>query len=319
MKKFPLILMATLAIIFFACDNTDDVEEIKPDNNVELNNTVSIIVETEEASEAAEEIADYEVDIFSFLESEYLQETSSKQGDGSGYNYGMYATEWQRYKGEHMPEITIEFGEDGRFPMTITINYGEETVLYNGTVISGVVKIEMTARPHTDGSVREVTYDLMIDSVDMNGNKRIEFTGEPRVTKKWESTSEITFTYPDGTELYRSAERTREWISGLDTKWDLSDDKVQITGSVTCVDTEQNEYSKVIDPENPLIRLGTCRFVVEGVVTFSQNGEDFAQFDYGDGECDNTAIYTYTNEEGEEVTEEVIIGKCKRKKKQNND
>lgn len=231
----------------------------------------------------------------------------------------MYATEWQRYKGEHMPEITIEFGEDGRFPMTITINYGEETVLYNGTVISGVVKIEMTARPHTDGAVREVTYDLMIDSVDMNGNKRIEFTGEPGVTKKWESTSEITFTYADGTELYRSAERTREWISGLDTKWDLSDDKVQITGSVTCVDTEQNEYSKIIDPENPLIRLGTCRVIVQGVVIFSQNGEEFAQFDYGDGECDNIATYTYINEEGEEVTEEVVIGKCKRKKKQNND
>lgn len=318
MKKLSFILLAGLAVSFFSCDNHDDVEEIKPEDQVVLNNDIETVISTEEASEVVMEVADYEVDIFSFMQSEYTEPTSTKQGGNDNY-YGNFCREWQRYKSEHMPEVTVEFGDEDRFPMTITIEY-DSIELYNEKIIDGIIKIEMTAAPWTNGAVREITMDLVIDSVEINGEKRVEFTGEQGVSKKWEITSEITFTYPDGTELFRSAERTREWISGLDTKWDLSDDKVQITGKVTCVDSEENEYTKEIDEENPLIRIGTCRlFVVSGVVIFSQNGEEFARFDYGDGECDNIATYTYIDENGEEVTKEVEIGKHKRNKRDSNE
>lgn len=313
MKKLSFILLTGLAISFFSCDNSEDVIDVLDETQVELNNSIETVVASEEASETIVEVADYEVDLFSFMESEYTQATGTK----SGYQnlYGQLFSEWRRYKADNMPEISIEFGEDGRFPMTITVNYGDSTVLYNGTVIGGVVVIELSASPRTDGAVREITYDLMIDSVAMDGTKRIEFTGEAGVSRKWAYTSELTFTYPDETELFRSADRTREWVAGLDTKWDISDDKVEINGSVTCVDTEQNEYSKVIDEENPLTRIGTCRMIVSGLVTFSQNQQAFATFDYGDGECDNIATYTYTNEEGEVVSKEVEIGKHQRSKK----
>ena len=317
MKKLLWILLTGLAVTFFSCDNSDNVEELKSDINskVELNTDTETVITTEEASEEIMEVADYEIDIFSFMESEYSEPTSTKQG--YHHRYSQMFMEWQRYRGENMPEVTIEFGEDGRFPMTITVNYGDSILLYNDRVISGVIKIEMTAPPRTDGAVREITMDLMIDSVSIDGTKRIEFTGEEGVSRKWECTSEITFTYPDETELFRSAERTREWISGVDTKWDLSDDKIEIRGKVTCVDSEENEYTKEIDEENPLLRIGTCRVIVSGIVIFSQNGEEFAKFDYGNGECDNIATYTFTNEEGEEVTKEVEIGKHKRHKKNN--
>jgi hypothetical protein len=316
MKKLLIILLAGLFLPFFACDNTDDVEEIKPENQVVLNNDIETVVSTEESSELVMQVADYEVDLFSFMESEYTEPTSSTKQGNHNY-YGNFCREWQRYKSENMPEVSIEFGDNGRFPMTITIEY-DSIELYNEKIIDGIIKIEMTAAPWTNGSVREITMDLVIDSVEINGEKRVEFTGEKGVSKKWEINSEITFTYPDGTELFRTAERTREWIAGLDTKWDLSDDKVQITGKVTCVDSEQNEYTKEIDEENPLIRIGTCRLIVQGTVIYSQNGEKFAWFDYGNGECDNTATYTYIDENGEEVTKEVEIGKHKRNKKDSN-
>jgi hypothetical protein len=310
MKKLSFILLAGLAVSFFSCDNHDDVDEIKPEEQVVLNNDIETVISTEEASEAVMEVADYEVDLFSFMQSEYTEPTATKQGSNDNY-YGNYCREWQRYMGDKMPEVSVEFAEDGRFPMTITVAY-DSIELANDKIIDGIIKIELTAAPWTDGAVREITMDLVIDSVEINGEKRVEFTGEKGVSKKWEITSEMTFTYPDGTELFRSAERTREWISGLDTKWDLSDDKVQITGKVTCVDSEENEYTKEIDEENPLIRIGTCRLIVSGTVIFSQNGEAFASFDYGDGECDNMATYTYIDENGEEVTKEVEIGKHKR-------
>ena len=316
MKKLSFIILAGLAVSFFSCDNHDDVEEIKPENQVVLNNDVETVISTEEASETVMEVADYEVDIFSFMQSEYTEPTTTKQGGNDNY-YGNFCREWQRYKSEHMPEVTVEFGDEGRFPMTITVEY-DSIELYNEKIIDGIIKIEMTAAPWTNGAVREITMDLVIDSVEINGEKRVEFTGEQGVSKKWEITSEITFVYPDGTELFRSAERTREWVEGVDTKWDLSDDKVEIRGKVTCVDSEENEYTKEIDEENPLTRVGTCRLIVSGIVIFSQNGEEFAKFDYGDGTCDNLATYTYTDENGEEVTKEVEIGKHKRNKRDGN-
>ncbi|WP_421920716.1 hypothetical protein [Marinifilum sp.] len=313
MKKLSFILLAGLAVSFFSCDNHDDVEEIKPEEQIVLNNDIETVVSTEEASEAVMEVADYEVDLFSFMESEYSGPTSSTK-QGTRNFYGNFAREWKRYKSEKMPEITIEFGDEGRFPMTIKVEY-DSTELYNGKIIDGEIEIVMTAAPWTDEAVREIELDLTIDSVEIEGEKRIEFTKEEGETRKWEITSEITFTYPDGTELSRVAERTREWIAGLDTRWNLEDDKVRITGKVTCVDTEENEYTKEIDEENPLIRIGTCRLIVEGRVIYSQNGEEFAWFDYGDGTCDNIATYTYIDENDEKVTNEVEIGKHKRHRK----
>ena len=317
MKKLSLILLTGLAISFFSCDNHDDVEEIKPEEQVVLNNDLETVVSTEEASEAVMEVADYEVDLFSFMESEYTTATSDTKQGNINY-YGNFWRKWQRYMSHKMPEVSISFGKNGRFPMTITVEY-DSIELANDKIIDGIIKIEMTSAPWTNGAVREITMDLVIDSVEINGTKRIEFTGEKGVSKKWEISSDITFTYPDGTKLSRVAERTREWIAGLDTKWDLSDDKIKITGKVTCVDTEQNEYTKQIDEENPLIKIGTCRLIVQGTIIYSQNGKEFAKFDYGDGECDNIATYTYTDENGEEITKEIEIGKHKRNKKNNND
>ncbi|PKQ60209.1 hypothetical protein BZG02_20245 [Labilibaculum filiforme] len=308
MKKFPFLLLAGLAVVFFSCDKSEDVIDVLNEDQVALNNTVKTVVASEESTENVMEAIDYETDLFSFAESEFNEPTSSTKCS-IAERYGQMFQQWMRYKGDRLPDVSVQFGEENRFPMTITINYGDSTILNNGRIISGTTTIELNASPFTDGAVREITFDLTIDSIAIDGWQRIEYTGEKGVSKKFAYTSEITFTFPDETTLFRSAERTREWISGLDTKWDVSDDKIEIKGSVTCVDSEQNEYSKIIDAENPLVRIGTCRVIVSGLVIFTQNQVEFARFDYGDGECDNIATYSYLNEAGETVTEEVEIGK----------
>jgi hypothetical protein len=316
MKKLSLLLAAFMALTIISCDNEEDiVKDIQDDDKVELNNDVETVVTSEELSESLMETMDYEIDLYSFIESEYEQTSTKQGGDNYYYYYKEMWKKWKRYKDEQMPDISIEFGEEGRYPMKITINYGDGIELNSGKVVSGAIIIELTAAPFTDGAVREVSYDLMIDDVWMDGTKRIEFTGEKGVSHKFEYKSDMTFGFPDETEIHRVAERTREWISGLDTKLDTSDDKIQITGFVTCVDTEENEYTKAIDEENPLIRIGTCKVIVQGVVKFTQNEVEFATLDYGDGECDNIATYTYTNDEGETVTKEIEIGKHRRHKK----
>jgi hypothetical protein len=311
MKKFSFLLVVSLAVLFSSCDKSDDVIDVLNDDAVELNNTIKTVVATEESSEDVMESVDYETDLFSFVESDFDEATTSTKSSVSERYQNMFQN-WNRYKGEQAPGISVEFADSTRYPLTITIDYGDSTVLNNGRVISGTLVIVMTAAPCTDGAVREITIDLAIDSIAIEGWKRIECTYEQDVTKIFAYTSEITFKFPDGTTLFRSAERTREWIEGLDTKWDVSDDKIEIKGYVSCVDSEQNEYTKTIDDENPLVKLGTCKVIVSGVVTFTQNQIAFASLDYGDGECDNIATYTYTDDEGNTVSEEIEIGNYQR-------
>ena len=49
------------------------------------------------------------------------------------------------------------------------------------------------------------------------------------------------------------------------------------------------------------MRLGACKFIVNGVVAYSQNGDEFASVDFGDGTCDDKAIKT-TADGDEEIT-----------------
>ena len=307
MKKLSFLLLVGLAIVFFSCDKSEDVIDALNEDEVALNTPVKTVVTSEESTEDVMVSVDYETDLFSFAESEFNEPTPSTKCTVAE-RYGKLFQQWKHYKGEHLPDVSVQFGAEIRFPMMITINYGDSTILSNDRVISGTINIELSASPCTNGAIREVTLDLMIDGISINGWKRIEYTGQEGISKKFAYTSEITFTFPDETTLFRSATRTREWISGLDTKWDVSDDEIEIRGSVTCVDSEQNEYSKTISADNPLVLIGTYKVIVGGLVIFTQNKVEFAKFDYGDGECDNIATYTYINEAGKTVSEEVEIG-----------
>ncbi|MFW5821666.1 MAG: hypothetical protein ACOCWA_10265, partial [Bacteroidota bacterium] len=81
-----------------------------------------------------------------------------------------------------------------------------------------------------------------------------------------------------------------------------SDDVILITGYVNYEAANGATFSKTII--YPLVKTGACRFMVEGIVSFTLNGEDFAELDYGDGTCDDVATITKDNE-----TRQITIGK----------
>ncbi|MBK6285899.1 MAG: hypothetical protein IPF54_27330 [Draconibacterium sp.] len=62
-----------------------------------------------------------------------------------------------------------------------------------------------------------------------------------------------------------------------------------------------------------MVRIGDCRFIVEGVVEITLNGTLISTLNYGDGECDEIA--TMTNSDGETI--EVDLFNCKMKGNQN--
>ncbi len=305
MKKLLFVFLLGIGFAFTGCDKSDDNVKLIDESNVSITDVASVVdAEVAIANVMAE--ADYESDMFS------LEASTTKSGGGYAYrlkNLAELYKKWRCYKDDKGPEVTVVDGDDNGFPKTITIDYGDGITLRNGRVISGIVSIVVSAPPRTDGAMREINYqDFMVDSIGIAGSKKVVFSGEQGVSRKFEHEYDLNFTFADETEVSCVGNKTKEWVEGLDTSYDRADDKIHITGQDVFVDTENNEYKKEI--EDHLLRLGACKFFVSGVVIYSQNDNEFARVDFGDGTCDDKAVKITADGE-----KEITLGKHRHGKK----
>ncbi len=289
-QLFGFAIMA-LTLGLFSCNNEDPtgVPEISGD----VSEKSAEIAVAEVQAEAATTECDYEVEFFA--NAEPFLTRWWKMGQFFGWNNNL------RYFENHCPEVAIEENENDS--TTITLTY-DSTMLNNGKVLDGVIVIETSGHRSSQDYSRLVRYeDFTVDSLLINGYSEVEVDKVDSSFRKFESV--ITFTYPDGTEINRRAERIWQWIAGMGSNNDQSDDAVSISGEVTATitwpDGTYETYSKEITA--PLRRKATCRYMVEGVVEVSTGGNVISILDYGyaesDDECDQYAKLTTTD--GEEV------------------
>ena len=294
MKK--LFLITIMASVLFACEE-NTMNETASEEEVVSKSVETLVLKDAEVEEA-EEMSDYEVDFFSCTKnsiSEYIQmwlqlQLSNKAAVGGRYETGQ------------CPFLSVD-EIDNDYPKTITIDYGDGIELFNGRIISGKIVITLSAPPFTNGSTREVTYeDFTIDSLSMSGIKTMTYEGTES-TRIFNVSSEMAYTFADGSTVTRTVNKTKEWVAGLDTEMNPFDDVIEITGSVEIVDSEDNVLLKEISETDPLVKTGSCMFITEGVVTFYKNEVEIGNLDYGDGECDFKAELTLNG-----ITEEIFVG-----------
>lgn len=286
MKRTILLIAAFSTAIFFGCeeDNT---------NKAKLTEEEEAVIMEDAAADNVIEAMDYEVDYY-----------SSSQETIDGINGSKKSAEWRRprYVDGEGPAVTVD--PTGRaYPKTITIDYGDGIELVNGRVIKGQIIIDVSDRPLSDGATRELEYqNFYVDSVHIEGGATRTFTGTDSTEREFSNVSDLTLTFPDSTVLYRNSERTRTLEEGFETPFLHSDDLISITGSVNYETSNGKTFSKTIT--NPLIKTGACRFITEGTVYFTLNGEEFAELDYGDGTCDDMATITKDGE-----TRQITLGR----------
>ncbi|MGQ1891098.1 hypothetical protein ACT29H_11725 [Thermophagus sp. OGC60D27] len=303
MKKLLFSLAFGTAIMFVSCEN----EEVIPASDfatANFNVTTESVVTTDAAIEDVVEAADYEVELYTGTVV-MLEDLSV----ASQTNDQLKSASSERFRDRYRlgrPDVTVEWTE-GDYPRTVTLDYGEETELANGRIISGVIEIEISAPLFQEGAVRTVSFiDFSVDSLIINGTIEktiVSVTDEREVS----IVRDLIVALPDGTEVECYAEITRTWEEGLGTQFYHGDDVIGINGFATCTDSDGNEYRREITEK--LQKQGGCRFLVSGEVTFSNNGEVFGTVNYGDGTCDNVGEYTTAD-----GTKEFTIGKRIRKR-----
>lgn len=294
MKRIFGFTLLVLGITIYSCQT----EKLDPVNDQVLSEKAAQITLTEVAMESAATEIEYEVDFYANAE----QTLTNMLRMGKLWRW----TNNLRYKFKQCPNIHI-VSEEGGYPKTITLDYGDSTVLRTGKVLSGVITIDISGPRKSADYNRQVTYaDFGVDSLLINGSSLVTFDKEQDVFRT--ISSDFTFVLANGVSIDRTSERYWEWIEGMDTQEDQNDDVIQITGSTNAKTSEGDVYRKEI--VEPLIRLRDCRYIVQGIVEITFNGDLFSSLDYGDGTCNNIAILTKDGQ-----TYEVDLSKNKMKGK----
>lgn len=184
--------------------------------------------------------------------------------------------------------------------VTKTIDFGTTgCTLNNGNVVRGKIIITFVYQP--DATSHTVTYTF-----DNFYHNNIKFEGTKTFTRSRTTATatspshpivvmqlEMTITMPNGDVYTRVGSRTRELVEGYSTDAFL-DNIYRITGSWTTTNENGNQHTATIT--EPLMAKMSCIAVnkpilAKGIITFVRNNVT-STLNYGDGECDNLAIFT---------------------------
>lgn len=201
-------------------------------------------------------------------------------------------------------QITADPAERGVFPKTITLDYGSGCESERGHLRKGKIEIELSASPRSEAWTKKITFTrFSIDDKVIQGGKSISYLAEGRRgLPTWTSQSRISIKVDEEITIQQTATRTRMQTAGADTPQRPGDDAFVITGSSTGTNRDGKGYKSTIT--TPLELSKDCRWIKKGVWLYQVRGESDATLDYGDGTCDDLAIYTRDGE-----SKEIRIGR----------
>jgi hypothetical protein len=175
------------------------------------------------------------------------------------------------------------------FPLTLTIDFGEENCLCrDGKYRRGKIIVTFTGRYWQPGTV--ITHgfeDYYVNDASVEGTKVVTNMGENDNGNLYFTIEVVgVIQKEDGSTFSWTSSRVREWIQGSDTpnRWD---DIYLITGTANGIRPNGLTWEREII--NPLRVELACRFIVSGTVELRPEGRPVILLDYGNGDCDNVA------------------------------
>ncbi|MEJ5264336.1 MAG: hypothetical protein WHT29_03375 [Bacteroidales bacterium] len=225
----------------------------------------------------------------------YLDEISNEVDEisysATSQSYGSDSMIDQGSKGRRI-RITHRF-ENGRVDTIIYENFVNGRSQFKRSK-NGMIIITQTGGPLQDTFTRTITFNKF----NINGN---QIEGTKTITKTATYTFTITFegkiTFKDGTTHTRSFTRTRTWMAGYDTPFNVWDDVYSIEGSAQGTNRRGISYSSTIT--SPLIIKTSCPYIVAGTIELVVGANaNTITINYGDENsgCDANATVTVNGE-----------------------
>ena len=172
---------------------------------------------------------------------------------------------------------------------TLIINFGPTNWLHNAKLRKGKLIITYTGKYRDSLAVMTTTFDnYYVNNNLIQGERIVTNQGRNNKGNMWFTidVNNASINTPNGIINWNS-NRTREWVSGSATYYDISDDQYKITGSANGTGVNNNGFSmEITDTLNvDLGCLPSC-VIKSGKVKITPNGYTERTINYGDGICD---------------------------------
>ena len=286
MKKFNLpnkvvIAILVFGLLFTACSNDESVDMDSP------NQDYSELVLSSEVDATVAALDDISLDIFEQQESFDSNRVSNESSRTSNHF-------------NNLPDcVTITVVAEQNY-REVTLDFGTEGCLVRGNRLKGKIILSWERDPEAHQVlITKSLVDFYFNAKNIEGTKSIlkqrsNENGNPQYTH----TLELTITWPDGLEASHEGTKIREWIEGHGSGiW--SDNVFEITGNWTTnfVNGNSHSYEVII----PLRREVICHYFVSGSIDVERTNFS-GVLDYGEGDCDNQATFTFDSGEVIEIT-----------------
>lgn len=188
--------------------------------------------------------------------------------------------------------VTITLVAEQNF-RELTIDFGTEGCLIRGHLFKGQIIMSYERNPEAQQILINYTLvDFYIDQKQVEGSKSLlkelsNNNGNPQFTH----TLDLTVTWPNGIQASREGQKVKEWVEGFGSGI-FSDNVFEITGFWNSTFVNGNTHSHTVI--TPLRREVICTYFVSGSVDVERTNFS-GVFDYGGGDCDNLATFTFAN------------------------
>lgn len=266
-----LVLPVVLVSFLTSCSDENDSVETE-EQQLEY---AEVLLESQ-MDLASESIDDIAIAVYE------TQEASEENRNATNFNLPDCAT------------VTLVLEQNFR---EITIDFGVEGCEVNGNILKGQIILTYNRNPEIQQVfISKSLVDFYFNALSIEGTKTFlkQFSnenGNPQFTK----TLDITVLWPNGTQAMREGTKIREWIEGVGSGV-FSDNVFSVTGNwtATFVNGNTHSYEVII----PLRREVICTYFVSGSIDVERTNFS-GVFNYGEGDCDNQATFTFDN--GDEV------------------
>ncbi len=282
--NFPnkvVIAIMVLGLLFTACSNDESVDIDSP------NQDYSELALSSEVDETVAALDDISLDIFEQQES-FDSNRISGESSRTGNHFN------------NLPDcVTITVVAEQNY-REVTLDFGTEGCLVRGNRLKGKIILSWERDPEAQQVlITKSLVDFYFNAKNIEGTKTIlkqrsNDNGNPQYTH----TLDLTIIWPNGLEASHEGTKIREWIEGHGSGiW--SDNVFEITGNWTTnfVNGNSHSYEVVI----PLRREVICYYFVSGSINVQRTNFS-GVLDYGEGDCDNQATFTFESGEVIEIT-----------------
>ncbi|MEM1001163.1 MAG: hypothetical protein AAGH46_00775 [Bacteroidota bacterium] len=175
----------------------------------------------------------------------------------------------------------------------LLIDFGTEGCNIRGNLLRGQIQVTYNRDPEAQEVLINYTLiDFFFNAKSIEANRTIlrqrsNENGNPMFTH----TLDITVTWPNGASASRQGAKIREWIEGTGSSI-FSDNVFEVIGNWTT--TFVNGHTHSYEVVEPLRREVICLYFVSGAIGVERTNFG-GVLDYGDGDCDNEATFTFNN------------------------